>query len=385
MGTFAFMIHPIDPKRDVQRKFPLLGRLLPEPAIHFFSAYFPPVYLSRITGIRSRATGKAVEGWLVACPLTPQRMLSLPLERAYRKIIETGRLAERLGARILGLGAFTAVIGDAGVTVAKGLRIPVTTGNSYTVAVALQALREAAERMGIPLPEATAAVVGAAGAIGRVAARLLAREVPRVILAGRRAERLEAIRPLVEAEGARAQVAEGLEALREADLILVVSSSPVAIIGPEHLKPGAVVCDVAQPRNVSPAVAARRDDVLVIDGGIVEVPGEVDFGFDFGLPPRMAYACMAETITLALEGRYEPYSLGRRLSIERVEEIARLAERHGFRLAGLMSFGRPLTEAEIARIRANARREFAVARGYPAAPPDHAVARLEKPEISSGR
>jgi predicted amino acid dehydrogenase len=291
-------------------------------------------------------------------------MLSLPLERAYRKIIETGRLAERLGARILGLGAFTAVIGDAGVTVAKGLRIPVTTGNSYTVAVALQALRQAAERMGISLPEATAAVVGAAGAIGRVAARLLAREVPRVILAGRRAERLESLRPLVEAEGARVHVAEGLEDLREADLVLVVSSAPVAIIRPEHLKPGAVVCDVAQPRNVSPAVAAQRDDVLVIDGGIVEVPGEVDFGFDFGLPSHMAYACMAETITLALEGRYEPYSLGRRLAIERVEEIARLAEQHGFRLASLMSFGHPLTQEEIARVRANARRELAVARGF---------------------
>ncbi|GBD07802.1 Aminotransferase PigE [Candidatus Thermoflexus japonica] len=352
MGGFAFMIHPIDPRRDVQRKFPLLGRLLPEPAIHFFSAYFPPVYLSHITGIRSAATGKEIEGWLVACPLTPQRMLSLPLERVYRKIIETGRLAERLGARILGLGAFTAVVGDAGVTVAKHLHIPVTTGNSYTVAVALQALREAARRVGIPLEEATAAVVGATGAIGRVAARLLAREVPRVILAGRRAERLESIRPLVEAEGARAEIAKDLEALREADLVLVVSSSPVAIIGPEHLKPGAVVCDVAQPRNVSPTVAAQRGDVLVIDGGIVEVPGEVDFGFDFGLPPRMAYACMAETIALALEGRWESYSLGRRLSIEQVEEITRLAEKHGFRLAGFLSFGRPVSEADLQRIRA---------------------------------
>ncbi len=354
MGGFAFMIHPVDPRRDVQRKFPLLGRLLPEPAIHFFSAYFPPVYLSHIVGIRSAATGKEIEGWLVACPLTPQRMLSLPLERVYRKIIETGRLAERLGARILGLGAFTAVVGDAGVTVARHLRIPVTTGNSYTVAVALQALREAAQQIGIPLSGATAAVVGATGAIGRVAARLLAREVPRLILAGRRAERLESIRSLVEAEGARTEIAKDLYALREADLVLVVSSSPVAIIRPEHLKPGAVVCDVAQPRNVSPLVAAQRDDVLVIDGGIVEVPGEVDFGFDFGLPPRMTYACMAETITLALEGRWESYSLGRRLSIEQVEEIARLAEKHGFRLAGFLSFGRPVSEARLQWIRARA-------------------------------
>ena len=30
MDTFAFIIHPIDPKRDVSRKFPLLRRLLNE-------------------------------------------------------------------------------------------------------------------------------------------------------------------------------------------------------------------------------------------------------------------------------------------------------------------------------------------------------------------
>ena len=34
--TFAFVIHPIDPKRDVARKFPLLGKMLPIGAINFF-------------------------------------------------------------------------------------------------------------------------------------------------------------------------------------------------------------------------------------------------------------------------------------------------------------------------------------------------------------
>jgi hypothetical protein len=28
MDTFAFIIHPIDPKRDVSRKYPFLGRVL---------------------------------------------------------------------------------------------------------------------------------------------------------------------------------------------------------------------------------------------------------------------------------------------------------------------------------------------------------------------
>src|SRR6266851_8347438 len=131
MDTFAFIIHPIDPKRDVSRKFPLLGRYLSARQISFFSTYFPPIYISQIDGLRSAATGREVMGWFVACPLTPARMLELPESTVYRKIIQTGRLAEKLGAQILGLGAFTSVVGDAGVTIANTLEVPVTTGDSY--------------------------------------------------------------------------------------------------------------------------------------------------------------------------------------------------------------------------------------------------------------
>jgi Predicted dehydrogenase len=139
MDTFAFIIHPIDPKRDVSRKFPLLGRALSVEQINFFSTFFPPVYISTITGIRSAATGKEIKGWFVACPYTPQRMLELPERTVYAKIVQTGKLAQKLGAQVLGLGAFTSVVGDAGVTIAKQLSIPVTTGDSYTVAVAVEA------------------------------------------------------------------------------------------------------------------------------------------------------------------------------------------------------------------------------------------------------
>jgi len=112
MDTFAFIIHPIDPKRDVSRKYPLLGKLLTENQINYFSTFFPPVYISEIEGITSEATGKQIKGWFLACPFTPKRMLELPEKVVYQKIIQTGRLAEKLGANILGLGAFTSVVGD---------------------------------------------------------------------------------------------------------------------------------------------------------------------------------------------------------------------------------------------------------------------------------
>ncbi len=191
MKTFAFIIHPIDPKRDVSRKFPLAGRIFSERQINFLSTFFPPVYISEITGITSKATGETIRGWFIACPYTPARMMELPVRTVYRKIIQTGRMAEKLGANILGLGAFTSVIGDGGVTIARALNIPVTTGDSYTVAIALRAVREAARMMEIHLTDATAAVVGATGAIGRVCAQLMAGDVARLILIGRRQAALD--------------------------------------------------------------------------------------------------------------------------------------------------------------------------------------------------
>ncbi len=355
MDTFAFIIHPIDPKRDVSRKFPLLGRLLTERQIHFFSTFFPPVYISEITGIRSEATGKEIKGWFVACPYTPQRMLELPERTVYRKIIQTGRLAERLGARILGLGAFTSVIGDAGLTIARHLDVPVTTGDAYTIAIAVEAVREAARVMEIDLSQSAVAVVGATGAIGRVCAELLADQAAELWLIGRREDALIALRERLSGARAQVRVNTDLTPLRECPVILTVTSDVHAVIEPEHLLPGSVVCDVARPRDVSAQVAAVRDDVLVIDGGMVEVPGEVDFHFDFGFPPHKAYACMAETMALALEGRFEDYTLGKDIPRAQVEEIAAIAARHGFRLSGFRSFEKPVTVEQIARVRERAR------------------------------
>lgn len=357
MDSFAFIIHPIDPKRDVSRKYPFLGKVLTEKQIDFFSTFFPPVYISEIEGITSQATGKQVKGWFLACPYTPRRMMQLPERTVYRKIIQTGRAAEKLGADILGLGAFTSVVGDAGVTIAKHLDIPVTTGDSYTVMMAVQAIREAAKVMDIKMEEATVAVVGATGSIGRVCAELLAGEAARTLLIARDEKKLEVLRDRLKVH-ARSElcISTKMDVLKDAQLILTVTSAIHDIIRPEHLQPGSVVCDVARPRDVSAMVAAVRDDILVIDGGMVDVPGPVDFHFNFGFPEGKAYACMAETIALALEGRFEDYTVGKDFSLDRVMEITAIAERHGFRMSGFRSFEREVTEEQIEAVRRNARR-----------------------------
>jgi predicted amino acid dehydrogenase len=357
LDNFAFIIHPLDPKRDVQRKFPFLGKILPVPAINFLSRFFPPLYISHITGVRSEATGKEVEGWFVACPFTPQRMMTLPPKTVYRKVIATAHLAERLGAQLVGLGAYTSVVGDGGVTISQSVKVPVTTGDSYTVASAVEAMKKAAGIMAIELSKSTLAVVGATGAIGAVAAEMLAEDVPHIVLIGKRFDRLGEVKARCEKDGAEVLVTADLTALRQADLVLTVTSAVEAIVQPQHLKPGAVVCDVARPRDVSRAVAEQRDDVFVFEGGLVEIPGpEASFNFDFGFPPKTCYACMAETIALALDGRYENYSLGKDLTVAQAKEIAGIARRHGFELAGFRSFEHAVPAAVIERIKLNALR-----------------------------
>ena len=73
---------------------------------------------------------------------------------------------------------------------------------------------------------------------------------------------------------------------------------------------------------------------------------------DIGRPPGVAYACLAETALLALDGRFEDYTLGRNIEIERVKEIYRLYKKHGLRLSGIRSHDRFLTDEDLAKKRA---------------------------------
>ena len=190
-------------------------------------------------------------------------------------------------------------------------------------------------------------VLGATGSIGKTCARVMAPQFARTLVVGRDLARTEGLAD----ELPNAVATTDVQSLREADVVVSVTSADSAIIFPEHLKSGSVVCDVSRPRDVSVRVAQDRPDVLVIEGGLVSVPGPVDFGFDFGFPPRTAYACMSETMLLALEERKESFTIGKDVSVEQVLETERMANKHGFSLAGFRSFEKSVTDETIARVR----------------------------------
>ena len=351
MNKFGFLLHPLS-VADVARKYKI-ANYLPASLVELALTRISPKFLGHISDLRSD-TGATADGCFVGVPATPRMFTEWPAERSYDATLKAVDMAARWGAKIVGLGAFTAVVGDKGETLAERAEVGITTGNSYTVYTAVEGAVDAASKMGIELTSARAAILGATGSIGRASALLLAPAVQSVALIGRRPDALEAIADEVEGEAGNrpdcyTDVAEGV---RDADITIAVTSATEAIIAPEHAKKGAVVCDVARPRNASRSLIEQRDDVLVIDGGAVAVPGDdFDFGFDFGFPAGLAYACMAETMILTLEGRFEDYSLGSDIRLEHVREMGSLAAKHGFRLAGYRCMERTITDEDIARKR----------------------------------
>jgi len=358
MNRFCFVIHPLS-FEDIARYEPgAKGK--GEAILRKIMEWMPSYAAVHVTGVRT-PDGRETEGWFVAAPLLPQQLVEFPREEVYARVVRAIQIGAELGAQVAGLGAFTGVVGDAGVTINARSPIPVTTGNSLTIASGVTSLFRAAQEMGIDAAASTAAVIGATGSIGSACVRLIAPQVRRLILCARNQTRLRKFHQEIAAQlPCESESTTDISlAVRNSQLILTATSSTKDVVEPEDLQSGAVVCELSLPHDVSRRVARERPDVLVIEGGNMLVPGSPRFErirepgseFDLNLPPRTALACMSETMILALEGRFEPYTLGRGIDLKKVVEIESMAQRCGFELADMRAFDAAVTPEKIAEVR----------------------------------
>ncbi|MCQ2735645.1 MAG: shikimate dehydrogenase [bacterium] len=352
MRRFGFFVHPLD-MRDVVRIAPQSkGKRLP--LVEKILEWTPAHEVAYIQGLKC-ADGEDAEGWFIGIPLLPKQITGLPKEFVLKRLYEGALLAKERGAQILGLGGYTSVIGKGGIELAEMLpELPMTSGNSCTTAAAIDATARAAERIGIDLASAKVAVVGGSGSIGAVCAKVFAanEQAAEITLIARNQIRLEKVANEIHEETGKTVLTNNSvqDGIKDADIIISATSSSGDIIKAEYIKSGALICDVSLPHDVCRDVATKRPDVLVIEGGLMQVPEGVDLNYDFGFDPGIALACMAETMTLCMEGRFETYSIGRGLQLEKVREIYSMAKRQGFSLAGFRSFERLVTDEMIEKV-----------------------------------
>lgn len=339
MEKFSLLIHPFA-LQDFAVLLPQT-KYVPKAILERAARFLPPFQVSVLKGIKSglEPSRTEIEGELRCCPLTTKDFLSLPATVTRHKIISAIKSAKRNGAQIVGLGGWTSVAGEGESYIAQEVGIPVTTGNRYTIFVAIEALKEAAEKRGINWVRANLVILGAVGLNDGVSAcaRLLARENRYLTLAVREQANLDRVAAEILYEtGVAVRITGNFKkALREADVVIAFTAAmdSFAEVDPGDLKQYAVVCDVFWPRYFAQKVVQKRKDVLVIKGGEVTVPGCPEFNFEGGFSSEKCPAWMAETMILAMERRYETSFLGERIDLRQLEEIGRLAHKHGFRLA----------------------------------------------------
>ena len=364
MNRFAFVIHPLSQEYFKKvRPIELLSQVSPPVfmnSLEKIMAYAPPFVYSRVTGIKS-PTGVEAEGWLISVGGTPREIMNHSPEFTYSRLLDAAAMAKRLGAQIMGLGAFTKVVGDAGLTVAKRAPLPITTGNSYSASGALWAAHDALLRMRLLPPSKgkervkfKAMIVGATGAIGSVCARLMAKAATEVYLVSPETAKLLALKESILKETPDAQLFLSARADKDiADMDMIVTATSGAgkkVLDIMRVKPGCVITDVARPLDLPPEEVAKRPDVLVIESGEIHLPGDVQMK-NIGLPKNVVYACLAETIVLALEGRFENYTVGRGIEWEKVREIYQLGLKHGMKLAAISGVNGPFSDDDIERVR----------------------------------
>ncbi|MES2677410.1 MAG: aminotransferase class III-fold pyridoxal phosphate-dependent enzyme [Pseudomonadota bacterium] len=392
---FAFIVHPLD--RNSFKEFDESLCNFSDKALRKMeeklSYNFDPFYVSSVV-IESPTKQKAY-GDFYMIPHSAEQLVSMDKEYVNELIGKTIDMAKQSGATIVGLGGYTSIVTLGGTTmVDRGVNI--TTGNTYTMLSVCEAIHNLSSQLDIDIAKLHVAIIGAVGSIGSAVVKSLLPKIQNMTLIGNPSSKdintirfaktlkesilylenleIDSIAPnslgevlLKEYRAKKYNINEYTadivnrknesfkinfssnynNSIKEADIVVIATNNASKFVDPQYLKKGAIVFDLSRPANVMNQVTKLRDDILVIDGGIIEAPGKPLLGGKYGISENLCYACMAETMMLSLDGINKNFSLGFNIKDDEILTISALAKKHNFKLASYSSFDRPIPEDKI--------------------------------------
>ncbi len=293
-----------------------------------------PQVLTIVKGIELE-DNRDLEVMLIGSPMLPKEIKQYP-ELATKVAIQGARLAKSHGAEAFGLGAFWSTVGNKGLDVQKAVDIEITNGGAYTAAsvkAAIPSLLNNFKAQGGDLSNATVAIVGANGVVAFGVARVIAKEVSKLILIGTDLNRLERSANTLRKKHPELDIEyfTQISKIAEADIIVSATSDPEAIIFAKDVKENAWIFDLGRPADVADDVL-KMPYVYIIPGGMVKPPGEmlsaIDLHFGDGLIP----ACMAETMIMTASRQFERKSLGPMTKSKNIDFYLEEGKRLGFEI-----------------------------------------------------
>ncbi len=328
MRTFAFLFHPTT-IRQIKHYWPVTS-ILPQSLVKSFLKNQKPkvIHIKKLKSL----TGNEIDGYVIMAPLLPESILEIDEESILQKIVEAGEQAKKLGANILGLEGYFAAIADKKPMIYKHLKTAVTSGSTFTAWSVFESVYLTSQIKKLDLKKCAVTIFGPNNAIGSLSARKFAEHCGSVILTGGLTQKLEQLKSSMSGIGAAVSVEEDTpKAISKADIIINCYNGPSVLFDISDIKPGAIVCDAAVFKHVADK-ARQRKDISVIDCGSIKLPLAQKITTAVTDHDNMICSYMAETILLALENKCVNYSLGEHVNLDKLEDIANIAVRHGFEI-----------------------------------------------------
>lgn len=352
------------------------------------------------------SSGEALNFQVYTLPLTARAIVKALRNGESAKIVErvnaaVNQFAEE-GASVVGLGGLLSVITRNGLAVRNGFdELQITTGNTYTVALVVEAVLAAMRERDIDPATAKVGIVGAGGNIGATLVQLLSEYFPRLHLVGRNASIARVERAAVGAydaaleqqqlhgsellTGLAAEIADfelkarlassngvkmngeapsagarlrkavierygtdpflavtgSIEDLNDCSVIVTASNSITPILTPSNVgSTTQIICDVSVPTDVDTDLVTERPDIAFIRGGVAKAPENNQFTLDvIELPKNHLLACMTETALLGFAGKQGFSAIGD-IHASGVRHCHALGRKYGFSL-GYVSLEKP--------------------------------------------
>jgi predicted amino acid dehydrogenase len=331
---FAFLVHPRH-YGDILKNMPYL-RFLPSGLVKFLLRFWPPFIVTKIKnfGVKEKnisnkdSQNYTVNGLIIGVPLMSNDLLqNKPL--AEKRILRAIKMAENMGVKIIGLGALTSPSTDGGKNLIGKIKAGVTTGNSLTAAVVIEDIKNLVAKNKIEPEKTKVALLGATGSIGWGVSRVLVGlGFEETIFIGRTPNHLNDLEKEISKDvSKKVTFTTDINELTRADIIIVTTSASDALIKEQHLKSDAIIYDITQPSNVSRDICKKMENLTLIEGGQVTNPTSNSWK-KFGLPDGAVFSCLAETMLLAVEKKYDNYSIGK-VEHDKMKEIISLSKKYG--------------------------------------------------------
>lgn len=319
MKSFVYLISPGSIAK-LKGFWPLL-KVIPESLIRQFAHKAFPIKTLYFKNIRLPGN-KSIQGYIAVLPFMEKENQQANFEIISRKIKEVAELSLRLNAGILGLDGRIASIIEKNSEIFYKSRIPITGGSSLVSWSIFEAIYRMSRLKNFNLNSSSIALLDATTSIGNLCSRKLSYYVNELLLIDSDINKLNILREtiLYLNNHIKIDIATDTDKADGSDIVIYASRSSCNKIGINKIRP-----KIASFADYS----LQSESCETVKTGLIKMPFP-DINLDSGMQKGVIDASLAETMLLAAAGKFESYSLGENINLDKMEEIADITVRNGF-------------------------------------------------------